>query len=573
MRYRTLFYILLCITLTTQAAQPRRALQINVTGVQDPIKKNIELTLDNVKNKMEHPLNQRKISHFINRAPKFIKNAIAPFGYFHPTIQSQLSHIETGWLAQFNIVKGPPMIVTNISVTVAGPGKNDPWFKHYLAKLPIKNGSVLKTQEYENIKSALFQIASRHGYFDVKMPTNEIKINLNTNEATITIALVTGERYRIGKITFSKSKFHPRFLHAFLTFKTGEFYNADKIEETQQDLANSNYFNQVLIKPAPKKAINKYVPIAIQLAPRKSQEYTFGLGYGTDTQFRGTLGVTVRNIGNWGHKFKMLLRASQDDNNSFTAKYFIPGMNPARDLFTIGAGMSHINQANGTAKNTSFSLGYTRKMGRWSSTLALTYLNETYTITTLPRTNTQMVYPTLGFNYLNADNPINPNKGVSFSIQFAGALKKILSRTNFFQITSHFNALYTLENTHTRFILKTLAGHTSIDSLGQLPLSLQLMTGGERSVRGFSYNSIGPGRNLVVASTEVQQRVYKDWYLAGFVDTALLGNQNVLDDLYVGVGPGIVWITPVGSLEFSIANAITEQNKPWLIQFSMGSVL
>lgn len=578
MNYRIRFYIgcsLFCIALCMQSAlaQAQRALQIQVTGIEDPLKKNAELTLDNIKNKMEHPLNQRKVAHFMNEAPKFIKSAIAPYGYFHPVILSQLSTTPTGWLTQFAVKKGPPVIISHFSVTVSGPGKSDPWFKNYLAKLPLKEGDILKTEKYESIKSTLFQIASRHGYFDVSVRTSEIKINLNTNQASIIIHVATGHRFRVGKITFSKSKFHQKFLEAFLRFHTGEFYNADKIEETQQEMATSNFFNQVLIKPAPSRAKNRLVPIHIELAPRTSQEYTFGLGYGTETKFRGTVGMTIRNIGDWGQKFKMLVRGSQDDNNSFTMKYFIPGTNPARDLWTISTGMSNIHQANGSAKNGSFSVGYTRDFGRWSSTAALTYLNETYTITTLPKTNTQMVYPTLTINYLNSDHPISPTKGVSFSIQFAGALKELFSRASFSQVTTHFNALYTLKKTHTRFILRTGAGYTNIESLGELPLSLQLMAGGERSVRGFSYNSIGPGRNLLVASAEVQQRVYKEWYLAGFVDTALVGNQHPFSELNIGVGPGIVWLTPVGAVELTIANAITQASKPWLIQFSMGTIL
>lgn len=70
-------------------------------------------------------------------------------------------------------------------------------------------------------------------------------------------------------------------------------------------------------------------------------------------------------------------------------------------------------------------------------------------------------------------------------------------------------------------------GHTSIANIGELPLSLQLFAGGVSSVRGYGYNSIGPGRNLVVASSEVQQRIIGAFYLAGLVDAGVVANNNI----------------------------------------------
>jgi len=36
------------------------------------------------------------------------------------------------------------------------------------------------------------------------------------------------------------------------------------------------------------------------------------------------------------------------------------------------------------------------------------------------------------------------------------------------------------------------------------------------------------------------------------------------------VGPGIVWLSPIGMLEITVANAISQPNHPWVIQFTMG---
>ena len=52
----------------------------------------------------------------------------------------------------------------------------------------------------------------------------------------------------------------------------------------------------------------------------------------------------------------------------------------------------------------------------------------------------------------------------------------------------------------------------------QLPLSLQLLAGGSDSIRGYQFQSIGPGKKLVIGSVELQQEIKEDWYLNVFFD-------------------------------------------------------
>ena len=158
-------------------------------------------------------------------------------------------------------------------------------------------------------------------------------------------------------------------------------------------------------------------------------------------------------------------------------------------------------------------------------------------------------------------------------MQLAGATKNAFSQTNFFQATMQLSTLYTFLPTHTRFLFRTRVGHTNITNLMRLPLSLQLFAGGSHSMRGYGYNSIGPGRNLVVAGTELQQRVYGDLYLAGFADAGVVGNTNIFQHINVGVGPGIAWVGTIGTIELTVAQAVTQSNKPWSIQFAMGTFL
>lgn len=548
-------------------------LRYEIMGIPDAkADKNAMTVLQNLRSGLTFPFTQHEIQKFYEKAPAAIQKALLPYGYFRSDVQGTLTKTDRFWVTSFHVTPGPELPITSLQIDIQGAGSNDPAFLTWKKNVPLQIGKPLKTETYENVKATLSNLAIQRGYFDAKLIKSQIQINLAHYHAHVIIIVDTGKRYRIGETTFSQSPFHEKFLRRFIKYEQGQYYNAEKLEKTQDGLVASNYFSQVTVKPVIKEAVNDAVPIQIELIPRKAKAYTFGAGYGTDTGVRGTIGVTLRNIGHNGHRFHVLLRGSQYDS-SLTAKYLIPGFDPARDLFTIGAGIGNIQQSTGNAHNAKFGLTYTLSRGHWKHSLTLAYLTERYNLSNLPNTSTTLVYPTLDSQYLRMDRKTNPNNGIRFDTQFTGASAQVLSQTDFFQATTQLATLYTISATHTRLLFHTNLGHTNIPNLNELPLSLQLFAGGAKNMRGYGYNSIGPGRNMVVASTELQQRIFGSWYLAGFIDAGVVGNQNLFQHINVGTGPGIAWITTIGTIELTAAEAFTQSNKPWTLQFTMGTFL
>lgn len=563
----------LCSTTLLAATHRHLPLRFTVQGIADPeIQENVKKTLDNFRSNLHFPIKLVGVQHFVIRAPKRIQRAVAPYGYFKTHIQSHLTKTRDGWSVQFDVNLGPPLRITTMQIEIQGAGKNDPEFLKWKKQLPLHIGDRLQTKIYTDAKTMLDDIAIMRGYFNAKMVNTQIQINLTHYQVNIIMIYDTGPRFKFGETTFSKSPLSNAFLHKFLTYHAGEYYSAEKIENTQAGLLRGNYFAQVRIIPDIKNAQNNIAPINIKLILLRAKTYLIGIGYGTDTGIRGTAGMTLRYLNDEGHRFQVLVRASPQ-NSSAVAKYIIPGFNPANDLFTIGAGASYISQITGKANNGQFGGTYVTTHGHWRTSLSLAYLNERYNITTLPQTSTQLVYPALGFKYINTNNPLNPKKGMSFKINITGSNKNVLSEVSFFQATANLKTLYTIQETHTRFLFRADAGHTNIINLDNLPLSLQLFAGGAQSVRGYSYNGLGPGKNLAVASYEIQQRITGAFYLAGFVDAGTVTTGSIFQNIHVGSGPGIAWISPVGTIELTVGCAVSQLNRPWHIQFIMGTSL
>lgn len=566
---RTIKLLLIILTLgITGIASAATEFSVQFSGLQGDLKKNVENTLKNERAQVRQPITKDGVQNYLKNASKLIQKALQPYGYFHPKIRSRLSYTTNHWTAYFDINPGPSVVLTQIDLKILGPGKNDPVFQKFTQKLPIKPGQTLNTTEYNKTKQLLYDIASTRGYFKATMLENKIYINLKNRTARVVIRFQTGPRAKFGYTTFSNIPLSDIFLNRFLRYQKGMYYDYKRIEVTQQDLINSNYFSQVIINPVPEHIRNGEVPIHVKLILRKRYAYIFGAGYGTDTGPRATIGFDVRRVNQQGHQFKTLIQAAKNLSNA-SVIYTIPGRHPASDHWVFSTGYADFDQVTGTGKSFKVEGAYITSLGQWKQTIALTYLRERYSIVGFPFTKTNVLFPNIHWAYITKHETLYPKSGFSFSGLLAGTPEYGPSETAFAQGRFDLKLFFTLFNS-TRIILRNSLARSEVNEIQSLPFSLQLFAGGARSIRGYSYNQIGPGRNLFIGSFEIQQRIFGNWYLAGFIDAGNVTEDSPFKHLNVGVGPGIAWLSPVGVLEITVANAITQPNKPWVIQFTMG---
>lgn len=548
-----------------------------IKGVSGEVKTNIETTLKSELTSLGKDQSQRTARYFYHAAPALIKKAMKPFGYFSPHIDSNIYYSnDKKWHVDFDIKKNKPVIIHQIIIDITGGGEQDPVFQNYINTYPLKVGDRLNTSSYSSAKTNLLNLATQRGYFDAKLKKSVININLDNNQASIYIHFSTGPRYQFGKTTIKTQFFDKAFIHRFLNYAPGDFYDSRTISTLQNDLEKSNYFNKISITPEltqrHTKKTQARVPVTLLVTPSPAVQYHLGAGYGTDTGVRGLAGLTLRHLTDTGQYFQSYLRASQ--RQSFAvANYFIPGHNPVNDVYQFGVGVGNQNLPQGSSKNFKVSASYTTKIGLIDQTVSLTYLSEKYDIPSLfqGKINTTLLMPSIKWQIKSTDRDLNPDNGYLLSLKLSGADKRLASQTSFLQAITTLKILKTIADDN-RIILKASAGFTLIDDLEQLPLSLQLFAGGTNSVRGFQYKGLGPGFYLTTASAEYQRRIFGDWYLAGFIDAGNVSNSFPVDLKYAA-GPGIVWLSPIGPFELTFAKPLGEPHTGWVIQFNMGPAL
>ena len=265
-----------------------------------------------------------------------IEKSLQVFGYYRATINKKINKDSDPWSILYEVDTGPALKIRNIDIVISGAGRNDDSIRDWHSSFPFSKGDILDQQVYENAKNKIRQILLDYGFLDGKIPVHELRISLADYYADMVLHIDTGNRYRVGEITFLQNVFEDNYLRGFLPIQSGDYYETDKLTELQKLLSQSGEFKKIEINPQVNQAKDQQIPINIGLEPRKPQRYTIGVGYGTDTGARIRLGAQRRQITRTGHHsdfeiFYSVVRAE------YKADYFIPLAKPATDYVNFNA--------------------------------------------------------------------------------------------------------------------------------------------------------------------------------------------------------------------------------------------
>ena len=117
------------------------------------------------------------------------------------------------------------------------------------------------------------------------------------------------------------------------------------------------------------------------------------------------------------------------------------------------------------------------------------------------------------------------------------------------------------------------------ESLEDLPASLRFFAGGDGSVRGYAYQSLGPadnegkvigGKHLLVGNFEIEKRLSQNWGVALFYDIGNAFDTFAQYELEQGAGIGIRRHTLVGPFRVDIARQIGQQKNHFRLHLSVG---
>ena len=492
-------------------------------------------------------------------APR-IAEALQTRGYYAPTIESDLDRDGDCWRVGFVIDVGDAVRIRNVDIRLEGLAANDRKLAERLRKHPFEPGRRLRHAEYERHKKAIAELARGRGYFDGYFTERRIDVFPAERAADITLVFDAGRRYRFGDVTFVQDMLSDALVQRFVNFPPETYYESAKVTELYEDFYAAEYFATVEITANPRGEPFFDVPLVIELTPAKPQSYTFGVGFATDTGLKLRADYVHRRLNPRGHQLEVNTIFSPVISEVGTS-YRLPLKRPREEWLNFDTGYRYEN----TASNRSqiFKVGakrIKRRARNWIETQFVDVSVEDFEIADEDGLST-LVIPGISWAHRRASAPRRPDKGHHASLRISGATKDVLSDATFLQTEAIGKAIRPLWEGG-RVLARVDVGYTLKQDFDDLPASVRYFAGGDNSVRGYDYKSLGPtnedgdvvgGTHRLVGSVELDQRVFGNWSIAAFVDAGNAFDDFAGIDAKVGVGAGVRWYSPLGPIRVDIA--------------------
>ncbi len=606
-----------------------------IDGIAEPELNNVRSRVESFQLTRSSRFSQRYLDNLRYKSEQRAREALRPYGYYHATVNSEVRKTpEGGWVIELHIAPGPPLLIRELNLELRGGGSNLEELKAWQATWPLNVGQRLIQPEWEQQKQKALELAHFNGYLLAAFTQHELAVDLERNEAALTLVLETGEQAVMGSVSFLQDTVKPGVLQNLPRFKTGDPYNAWLLERFRIDIWKTGYFSNIeVVENRQLENSPPRVNLTVRLEPRKLNTYQGAIGVGSDTGPRIQFSWNRHLISKNGDNFSLATGWQNHNDELFVrGNYRIPRRVKARQFWVADLLIKKENEdllvrenefdetliklANGDINDYSLRLGRlkirNRKHGYMQlfETVYTEYLRESIDY------NVNLGEPQVLVRLLARDSGDIPlartenflSIGVNYDLpDFRGnGFETVGQRHRAWAFTSSetwgsdvdFSQVYFssrwnfIKGKRWKFLVRGEAGYSharvedilfeidgrSIEiSLTELPNLYRFKAGGSTSVRGYDFESLSSNgigsNNILTASAEVEYLFRPNWSFAAFFDVGNSFNDWSNIGLKKGAGVGIRWYSIAGPIRVDIAQGLDHPDKPWQIHFTIGTSL
>ncbi|MEE3320612.1 MAG: autotransporter assembly complex family protein [Pseudomonadota bacterium] len=502
-------------------------------------------------------------------------NALKAMGYYESQLSLSANTDGECAIVTLQVQTGPPVLLTHADIRLHGDAAEDPVFQRLVDEDALHIGERLQHDRYTRLKRNLQQSLINRGYVEGKLTRHELTVDTEKRSATIVLIVDSGPRYRFGQVEVSGSELDPDLIQSYVQFEQGQPFDSKRVLETQQAYLGAGYFSAARIQKGTADPQAHTIPVSITLSDNHRWSLLTGIGFSTDTGPRVRLGIENRRVNRQGHRFRAETQLSEVEQGA-GASYQIPLSDPLRERLDLHS--SYVNEDTDSNTNERWMTGadyIVELKSKWVSTLSLEYLRETWQIAD-EVDQAELVMPGYQLSRIKANDPVYPTFGWRLNGKIRVAHQGLSSTASFVQLTPSAKLVFPLVGG--RVLTRLDLGYTEINDVTELPASMRFFAGGDSSIRGFSYESLGPedangevigGRHMATGSLEYDHPLTEKWHLAVFSDAGNAFNDVEDYELRHSAGVGIRWRSPLGPIRLDVARAVDE-NRDWRIHLSMG---
>lgn len=378
----------------------------------------------------------------------------------------------------------------------------------------------------------------------------------------------------------------------------------DETAENQALLGESEPLPILLGRKSPQEVYtDKKVPLYIFVSSERPKNAQIGLGWGSDTGMRATAKIDNNLINKDGYQAGIETAISRTDKqiNAYLSR---PLTHPLNDKLIANASYleEEIKQQNTlTVSNRTAQAGLSRTVrypSDWHRNYGIRYrLDRLDTNIASDRLQDLPVWFGTGRPIQQAtliggslsktvqDDLIAPTRGYRQYYSVEVGSRQLISDANMVIARAGVGGVYSFgnnrygENRAHQLVGRLDAGYLWANNFDRVPYKLRFFTGGDQSIRGYNHQSLSPvddkgfllgGQILAVGSLEYNYEVKEGIRVATFVDVGNAYDKHFKTDTKVGVGLGVRYASPIGTVRVDVAKGIERDKTPIKFHFLIG---
>ncbi len=529
-------------------------------------------------------------TRLIDATPAQARALLQTEGYFNP--QLRLERIPGRALGQADVVRltvepGPRAQVGRVTLEPDGDlaeasGGDEVYAQSVLDAVreawPLPTGSHFRNPDWSDAKAGVLTRLRAAGFANAAWSGTAAQVDTGSNQVRLFLVFDSGPLFRFGSLDIEGLVRQDAETVAHLADLTpGTPISETVMLDFQERLQTAGLFESVTVTLDPDVERAATARLLVRLREAPLQTYTFGVGVSANTGprasvehiYRRVFGypLTARNKLEWGDK-----RQAWDGELSTH-----PGEGQYRNL--LGGAVERLETGDETVLSQRIRLGRTNDTARIER---LYFLEAERSLRRTPISRTDAIAFSVNYHgvWRQLDNPILPTRGFSFSGQVStGRSHGNPARSGYFsRAYGRLTGYLPLGRTWYGQARLELGQVFAADDVA-IPETQLFRAGGDESVRGYAYRSLGPlaggevgsGRVLVTTSLELARpfsAALPALWGAVFVDIGNAATSFKNIDYVSGAGVGLRYRSPVGPLRLDYAWA--QETGKGRLHFSVG---
>lgn len=458
-------------------------------------------------------------------------------------------------------------------------------------KFPMDGGEPAEADKVLAAVDEIPQSLHRSGYPEADVASTRYTLNKRRKTLNADVVINPGPAAVMGEATIrGTDNVKPEYLQKLVTWQQGEPWDERRIQAYRRELQSLGLFRFVNVKAAPssqgradREGDPLRLPVLVDVRESSFRTISASARYATDTGIGVQGEWQHRNLLGAGEKLTIKTPFAQD-KRGIQADFEKPAFGD-RDQKLL-AGSSYLREDTDAYDTTAVNAyaGLERRLSSewWGS---VRVFGEEGTVTRGVKDEYRYASLIFALRRDTRNDIMNPVRGTY--VQWEAAPTSGYYNGNFSGVSAKMTASgYYAPFSDDKLVL---AARTSMGSfmgvdIINIPPSLRFYCGGGGSVRGYSYQAIGPkdqygdprgGSSFHEVNLEARFRVTEDIGIVPFIDGGMVYEEELprlFRDFQWGAGIGLRYYTPIGPVRFDVAVPLDKKDddKAYQIYISIG---